>query len=230
MNKLIQKVFSYIKHKFFTLLHYLQLKRRKPLLKKQRELLKNKDFTLIANNCNGGMLLHELELRFNSPFVNLYINTEDYVTYLKNFDYYNNLPMSFVTDKEKNYPIGKLGNITIDFVHYKSNEEALSKWEERKQRINKNNMFIIFTEQNDCTEECLKGFDNLPFENKVVFTYKKHDNIKSAVFVKKYENSPDGIHMFLDFENRISVRRNYDVFDFISWFNGEKDLKKLMRE
>ena len=230
MNNLIKKVISFLKHKFFVFLNKIQLKRRKSILKKQRELLKNKDFTLIANNCNGGVLSHELGLRFNSPLVNLFINTEDYVKYLKNFDYYNSQTLSFVTDDTKSYPIGKLDDVTIDFVHYKSNEEAEQKWEERKKRINKNNMFIIFTEQNDCTEQCLNDFDNLPFENKVVFTYKKHDNIKSAVFVKKYEDSPDGIYMFLDFENCFSIRRNYDVFDFVSWFNGEKDLKRLMRE
>lgn len=230
MNKLIQKIFSYIRQKIFNFLYKIQLKRRNHFLNKQRELLKNKDFTLIANNCNGGVLSHELGLRFNSPLVNLFINTEDYVKYLKNFDYYNSLTLSFVTDDTKSYPIGKLDDVTIDFVHYKSNEEAEQKWEERKKRINKNNMFIIFTEQNDCTEQCLKEFDNLPFENKVVFTYKKHDSIKSAVFVKKYENSHDGVTMFLDFEDRFSIKRNYDCFDFITWFNGEKNLNILMRE
>lgn len=230
MNRLIEKVFSYIRQKTFTFLHYIQVKRRNLFLKKQRKQLNNKDFTLLSNNCNGGVLSHELGLRFNSPLVNLFINTPDYVKYLKDFDYYNSLPMSFVSDDKKKYPVGKLGDITIDFVHYKSPEEALSKWEERKKRIKKDNMFILFTEQNDCTEKCLKDFDNLPFENKVVFTYKKHNDIKSAVFVKKYEDSPDGVYMFLDFENCFSIRRNYDVFDFVSWFNGEKDLKRLMRE
>ena len=179
MNKLIQKIFSYIRQKIFNFLYKIQLKRRNHFLNKQRELLKNKDFTLIANNCNGGVLSHELGLRFNSPLVNLFINTEDYVKYLKNFDYYNSLTLSFVTDDTKSYPIGKLDDVTIDFVHYKSNEEAEQKWEERKKRINKNNMFIIFTEQNDCTEQCLKEFDNLPFENKVVFTYKKHTKTRN---------------------------------------------------
>ena len=36
--------------------------------------------------------------------------------------------------------------------------------------------------------------------------------------------------MFLDFENKFSVKRGYDVFDFVSWFNGEKNLLKLIKE
>lgn len=230
MNKLIKRIFSFIRHKTFTILSKIQLRRREAILKKQRALLKNKDFTLVANNCNGGVLSHELGLRFNSQFVNLFVNTRDYVEYLKNFDYYNSLKLRFEDDSTKGYPVGKLDNLTIDFVHYKSNKEAEQKWEERKSRIDKNNMFIIFTEQDDCTDEILQDFDRLSFENKVVFTYKKHDNIKSAVFVEKYENNPSGVTMFLDFENRLSIRRNYDCFDFISWFNGEKNLNNLMRE
>ena len=185
---------------------------------------------MIANNCNGGVLLHELGLRFNSPFVNLFVNSVDYIKYLKNFDYYNSLTPDFLSDTGKSYPVGRLDDITIDFVHYKSNEEATEKWEERKKRINKDNMFVMFTEQDDCTRDMIKEFDSLPFENKVVFTYRDYPALKSAVFVKKYAESEKGIHMFLDFENRLTTERSYDCFDFVSWFNGEKDLIKLMRE
>lgn len=46
--------------------------------------LKNKEFSLIANNCNGGFILHDLGLQFRSPFVNLYINPNDYIFILEN--------------------------------------------------------------------------------------------------------------------------------------------------
>ncbi len=230
MKNLLHKIVNYIKQKIFVMLHCVQLKRRKKILKKHIELLKNKDFTLIANNCNGGVLLHELGIRFNSPFVNLFVNSVDYIKYLKNFDYYNNLTLEFLSDTDKKYPVGKLDDITIDFVHYKSNEEATEKWEERKKRIDKDNMFVMFTEQDDCTKEMISEFDALPFENKVVFTYRNYPDLESAVFVKKYADSEKGIYMFLDFENHFSLHRNYDCFDFVSWFNGKKNLKSLMRE
>lgn len=225
-----RKVPEYIRQKVLDFLHKIQLFRRKGILNKQRGLLKNRDFTLIANNCNGCVLSHELGLKFNSQFVNLSINAIDYVKYLQDFDYYNSLELSFIEDNSVPYPVGLLGDLRIDFVHYKSNEEANLKWEERKKRINPENMFVIFTEQNGCTEECVKQFDELPFENKVVFTCKQYEGIKSSVFVKRYFGNPDGVYMFLEFENKISPKRRYDVFDFVSWFNGEKNLSKLMRE
>lgn len=230
MKLILKKIIPYTKHKFFSLIHFLRLNIRKITLKKRIQSLNNKNFTLISNNCNGGVLLHELGLRFNSPFVNLAINAVDYIKYLKNFNYYNTLELEFLDDTDKAYPVGKLGDLTIDFVHYESESEAKEKWKERSTRINKDNIFIILTEQDDCTFDCLKSFDNLPFENKVVFTHKHYPDIKSSVFVKKYANNPKGVYMFLDFINRFSIKRNYDVFDFVSWFNGEKDLNKLMRE
>ncbi|MBE6777093.1 MAG: DUF1919 domain-containing protein [Ruminococcaceae bacterium] len=230
MKSIFKKFIPYTKQKFFTFIHFLRLKIRKIPLKKRIKSLNNKNFTLISNNCNGGVLLHELGLRFNSPFVNLYVNTEDYIKYLQNFDYYNTLEVEFLNDTDKSYPVGRLGDLTVDFVHYKSNSEAKTKWNERTQRINKDNIFVILTEQDDCTFDCLKSFDNLNFENKVVFTCKRYPEIKSSVFVKKYYNNPKGVFMFLDFPNRFSIKRNYDVFDFVSWFNGEKDLNKLMGE
>ncbi|MBV5343128.1 DUF1919 domain-containing protein, partial [bacterium] len=45
------------------------------------------------------------------------------------------------------YPIGVLNNVEIHFLHYKSEIEALDKWNYRKARINKKNMFIKFCDR-----------------------------------------------------------------------------------
>ena len=186
----VKKLPKYLKHKTLVFLYKIQMFRRKFVVKKQIQRLENKNFTLISNNCNGCVLLHELGLKFNSQFVNLSINAVDYIKYLKNFDYYNSLELSFVEDGSVSYPVGLLGDLRIDFVHYKSPEEAREKWNDRKKRINIENMYVIFTEQGDCTEECVKSFDELPFENKVVFTCKPYNDIKSAIFVKNILESP----------------------------------------
>ena len=41
--------------------------------------LKNTDVTLIASNCNGCCILHDLGLKFNSPFVNLWVEPSDFI-------------------------------------------------------------------------------------------------------------------------------------------------------
>ena len=75
---------------------------------------------------------------------------------LKRFEYYNSLTLTFDAETNRGYPVGKLGDVTIEFIHYKSNEEAFAKWEERKQRINLDNLFVIFTDRDGCTEENLR--------------------------------------------------------------------------
>lgn len=225
----IKKIPQYIKFKILTFLSSVQKKRRDKYVKRQRVLLKNDNLTLISNNCNGCVLLHELGVRYNSQFVNLFLYAEDYIAYLENFDYYNEQEILFDHNWTE-YPIGKLGNLTVHFVHYKTEEEAIDKWNERKRRIDKENMFIIFTQQKGCDDSIVRRFDRLPFENKVIFTYRNYSDVLSAVCIDKYKNNPLGVHMFLDFESPFSIRRNYDVFDFISWFNGEKDIQKLLKK
>lgn len=189
MSKLlkIKKIPEYIRQKFYTVCDRVQKWRRERYMLKVRPYLTNKDFSLIANNCNGGVISHDLGIEFRSQFVNLSMNASDYIQYLENFDKYNKLCLEF--ENSESYPIGIIDNIRIDFIHYKSNEEAFEKWEVRKKRINKDNMFFIFTEQGDCTYEHIKRFDNLDFPNKVVFTCKKYDDIKSAFYVKSFKTT-----------------------------------------
>ena len=50
------------------------------------------------------------------------------------------------------------------------------------------NCFILFTDRDGCTEQDIIEFDNLPYENKVVFVNKPHPDIKSAVYIRGFEN------------------------------------------
>ena len=34
--------------------------------------LKNKDFSIISSNCNGGVILSDLNIKFNTPTINLF--------------------------------------------------------------------------------------------------------------------------------------------------------------
>ena len=56
---------------------------------KNRQRLKNKEVSLIANNCNGGFMCHDLHMQFRSPFVNLWLKPKDFLKYLKNIEHYS---------------------------------------------------------------------------------------------------------------------------------------------
>lgn len=182
-----------------------------------RRKLTNKNITLVSSDCNGTFILHDLGLRFNSPFVNLWMLPTDFIKMLSNFEYYNKQTLEFIKVKEVEYPIGKLDDIAIHFMHYKDEREVKMKWERRKKRQDMNNLFVMMTDRNGCTEQDLIDFDNLPFKNKVVFTHKYYPNLKSAYYIKGFENQKELGYIF-EFSG-ISGKKYYDQFDYIRFFN-----------
>ncbi len=200
--------------------NYLNLKVRKTINRKNIKRLKNDSFSLVASNCNGSLILHDLGLRFNSPFVNLWIKPKDYIKMLSNFEWYMNQELKFVKEDGIDYPIGIINEVRIYFQHYNSEDEAKTIWQKRKERINYNNLFVMFTERDGCTYEDLKAFDELPFNNKIVFTKKEYPDIKSSFYIKGFEDQPCVGFLYEFMSNKLGYKY-YDQFDYVSWFNME---------
>lgn len=202
-------------------------KRREKILAEYRKRLENNDFSLFSSNCTGGIVSHDLGLPFRSQFVNLAVRPHDFVRYLKKLDYYNSLDVEFPDTAESSwngdYPVGVIGDVTVHFIHYKTEEEARSKWNERKMRLNKDNIFVVMCERDGCTKEDLLEFDKLPFKNKVVFTHLPYKDVKSAFYIPGFENENE-LGVTLAFRNTFSAKRYHDIFPFVDWFNGEYEV------
>ena len=184
----------------------------------KRMRLKNRDATIISSNCNGEYMYYDMKLRFMSPTINLSFDMNDYVKLLGNLCWYMEQPITPYQDDRFNYPCGMLGDIEIRFNHYKTFEEAAAKWEERKQRINWDNLYIIAIDGDNCTEESLHRFDNLPFKHKVIFTHLPRPDIRSAFYLKGFEDQP-GVGVALYFKKQFLIRRYLDDFDYVSFLN-----------
>lgn len=120
--------------------------RQKRINLKNRERLTNQSPAIISSNCLGGIMYHWLGLKFNSPFINLFFSNDDFIKLLENWDAFINTEI--VEDKKanENYPVGiGFSDIRIHFMHYQSFEEAIEKWNIRKQRINLDNAVVIFS-------------------------------------------------------------------------------------
>lgn len=190
---------------------------RKSINQKNQQRLSNHEMSVIASNCNGALILHDLGEQFRSPFVNLYLEPADFVKYLQNMTAYNQIELGFITN-DKPYPVGKLRDITIHFMHYHSEQEAKAKWKERLQRLNLGNLFIMMTDRDGCTEQDLQDFDQLPFKYKVVFTHKPYPEIKSSFYIKGFEKQGQVGDLF-EFSGW-NGQKYYDQFDYVSWFNA----------
>lgn len=153
----------------------------------------NEKVSVVSNHCWGGFTYHSLKAEFLSPFINMFIPQEDYIRLLEDFDdymkeeikYYKN---EYETNLQREYPVALLGDVELHFNHYKSFEEAKQKWNQRKQRINRNNLFVEMQTEN---EELAKRFDRLPFDKKIVFV-PFETQLESAVSLKKMNENYTG--------------------------------------
>ena len=161
---------------------YKELKKRK---------LRNYNPTIISSNCNGGIIYHDLNLPFNSPTINLSMDTDDFIKLVSNMKYYLGQEIVEIEDKNYQFPCGMLDDIKIRFNHYDTFEEAVYKWNERKKRINWDNIYIMGIDGDKASYSSLKKFDKLPYKNKVIFTHRDYPEIKSSYKISGFEDKDE---------------------------------------
>ena len=203
---------------------FIRSKVRKTFLKAK---LKKEDWTLLCNNCLGGMVTNDFGQQFRSPTINLFFPELSFFDFVEHLDYYLSMPLEYGGESENpKYPIGILKgdgikpDIAVHFMHYKDFEDASNKWNSRKQRMNMDNLFLAWTFAfRDYTEEEYKRFENLPIKKKVGFVNKKElcNKYSSMYYIKGFEsrNSLGNILEYCDFFGS----RYYDQFDFAKWLN-----------
>lgn len=173
--------------------------------------------TIVSSNCIGGVVSSDMGLKFSSPTVNLYIIPKDFVKFCSKLEYYLNQQLKWVKE-DMNCPVAMLDDITIYFLHYKTEEEAEMKWNERKTRVNYDNLYFIMTDRDGCTYEDLLNFDSLSgCKNKVVFTHKYYPEIKSAFYLKKFKK--EGQVGVITKLKKFSWFRDLDEFDWKKFLN-----------
>lgn len=154
-----------------------------------RHKIKHKaEVSIICNNCLGGVLYHDLGMRFNSPFINIMIPTPQFIDLLTNIASIDFFDLKEVTPHKHCYPIGLLySRYELHFMHEPNFDIAKSKWIERAKRINFNNLFLILVETHSSSYQDLIDFNGLPFTNKIIITHKEYPEIGSAVSIKEYD-------------------------------------------
>ncbi len=191
---------------------------KKRLLKIQR-----KDFTIISSNCIGGTLYQLLNLPYSTPCVGLLFFAPCFLKFVSNLQEYLRedlvkIPESQYFQGNLNrkanhmYPLGRLGDVEIHFMHYSSWDEAVQKWTRRTNRINFDNLFFIFTDKDLCTYPILNAYDQLAYPKKVCFTAKKYD-LSSCIQIPFYANSNEVGNLAADYH-----LFNH-CFDFVRWFD-----------
>ncbi len=163
-----------------------------------KKKVKNKNFTIISNNCWAGKCYQYLDMPYLTPTVGLYFFASDYIKFISNLKHYLEIPLEFIDANESKYYdelcsrnqaqkiIARLDNIEIVFLHYKTKEEVIEKWERRKKRVNYDNIIIKFSRMNLCTELEFDAFSKISFtskffiDNKIPLDFSWQEYIKSC--------------------------------------------------
>lgn len=195
----------------------------------KRLRLRNRRPTILANNCIGTFIYHDLGLPFLSPTINLTVSHRDFMKFLNHLPEYLESDVYPLEVKGAYYPVGEIRygeeSVRLNFVHYASFEESRSKWNARKKRVDPENLFILeFKELAD--PEMIEEFSRLPYPNKRFIT-NENPTTCDCVEVLDLLNDKDyrrETGQLLKYKPK-SIKRYLDSFDYISFLNRGKQKK-----
>ena len=103
-------------------------------------------------------------------------------------------------------------------MHYADEEEATQKWQRRLARIHWDNLYFKFNDNDACTYDLMREFDQLPYKSKVIFSSKNYSDLHSLIYFKEKEK---------DGSVGIDLKIYHRYFDVVGWLNeGGEDLSK----
>lgn len=203
MIKLCRKVYRRI-HRFF-----------------QRRRLRNDNFTILAPTCIAGVIYHELGKEFLSPTINMWMYDKDFLRFVHNLDHYLSCELRFVSGIDPT-PTAYLDDILLHFNHYHSDAEAREKWEVRKKRVRKDNLYIIMADQPDggmVTDDDIRSLAGVPCRGRMVFTVRE---IPDVDYIVRLPKDPDKecVNMYMFDKSPLLARYRWErVWDYVSWLN-----------
>lgn len=182
--------------------------RRQLAARVMQQRVRARDFSIICNDCWGGMAYEELGTRYESPFVGLFVVPEDFATLAGDLRASLTRPIEF-RDRSRHdyisrwrneigkaYPIGVLKNdVEIQFLHYADAAEAKAKWERRAARVNWTKLRIKLSWHDyPGSAEALRRFEGLPLDAKLILAPPQAEDLKDCVRLADF--STDGTQQY----------------------------------
>lgn len=183
-----------------------------------RKRLRNDHFTILSPNCIAGTMYRKLDKQFLTPTINLWMTQGDFIKFAVHLKDYVAMQLDF-QKTDKSYPMAMLGDIQINFLHYKTEAEAEAAWERRKKRINYDNLYILMYYREGYTLEQIREIEKAKCKNLVVLTATPLP-LDYACYIKPRLHRPNG-DSFLD-DNIWGTRTFEKQWDFVEWINSAK--------
>lgn len=147
---------------------------RRAYLKHNKDRLRAENFSIISNNCWGGIFDSDFGRGYSSPFVNSYMFGNCYIDLIKSLPLYLSTSpsvdnMSKYYSSARTYPVLHLDNIEVHCIHYDNNERAIESWRRRVDRVIIDRILYVFSFRDGATHEHLLQFQDLCLPNSLAF-------------------------------------------------------------
>ena len=190
---------------------------REKIVSSMRKQINNHDFSIISSDCIGGLVYHDLQMQFKSPTINMFIPAHSFVKLCSDLEYYMDIDPVKVESTDS-YPVMRIADVILKGVHYHSFEEMRDKWNERKKRINYDNLFMIFTTKDGFDETLLALIDKIP-DNKVLFSNKCYE-YDWCCYLPEFANE-EKVGDLTRYVGVLGYKYYDNHFDMINWLNGK---------
>lgn len=186
--------------------------------------LRESNLTILSNDCFAGILYNSLGLPFMTPTINMWQAENDFLKFISKPQKYLDQELEYVglesepaPSQNVNYPVFKLDDIVLHMNHYGKlgPKIAKKKWDERKKRINWDNIFIFMKTED---EKALAEFDLIDYNKKICLTSERNSYHSSYYVPEEYI---DGRPLWM-IMNEIAkgILYKYDIWDLL--LRGEK--------
>lgn len=187
--------------------------RRHLALRYVRMRLEQPTYTLISDDCWGGRLYAEYEMRCASPFVSMGFTPREFIGFLEHMREPGALDIIETSTHDWGYPILHTRHARLFGQHYKTAEDFTKRYERRRKLIDWSNLRIkIDLGRRKYQADDIERWNTLRLPNSVAFhpdTPKYREaGIHHGIAVPDWIE--DGSHMF---------QRSCRTFDVIGWLN-----------
>lgn len=142
-------------------------------------------YSIISQNCIGGVFYHDMEKQFLSPTINTFIKEPDFVKMVSNLEYYMNLDIKMHWGER--YPYGLLEDVRVDFMHYSSCSDALNSWNKRKARINYDKTIVFCTDRDGFSDNEYKALKSISYPYVLFTCNKAYADVENSIYFDRYK-------------------------------------------
>lgn len=174
--------------------HRVRLRRR------VRRALHGRTSSILSSNCVGGRISELAGDEYLSPTVGLLFEPASFVEFVSDLDRYlhEEIVEDPVESRRLGFPVGRMGDVTIKFMHYASFAEAVATWRRRADRVRLDDVALVYIDGGD--EAANARFADLPTDRKVMIT-SRMDRPESYAVVVEAAPTANGIgDLYTDWE------------------------------